>query len=72
MRQGAVGWPTPGSRDRAGRGVVPQRALLLDEPTSALGVEQQHEVLELIGRIRDSGVAVILVSHQDARCDAGL
>ncbi len=38
--------------------------LLLDEPTSALGVEQQHEVLELIGRIRDSGVAVILVSHQ--------
>ncbi|MGH2860449.1 MAG: ATP-binding cassette domain-containing protein [Solirubrobacteraceae bacterium] len=38
--------------------------LLLDEPTSALGVEQQHEVLELVGRIRDSGVAVILVSHQ--------
>ena len=38
--------------------------LLLDEPTSALGVEQQHEVLELIGRIRDSGVAMILVSHQ--------
>ena len=38
--------------------------LLLDEPTSALGVEQQHEVLEPIGRIRDSGVAVILVSHQ--------
>ena len=41
-----------------------RRVLLLDEPTSALGVEQQHEVLELIGRIRDSGVAVILVSHQ--------
>lgn len=41
-----------------------RRVLLLDEPTSALGVEQQHEVLELIRRIRDSGVAVILVSHQ--------
>ncbi len=41
-----------------------QRVLLLDEPTSALGVKQQHEVLELIRRIRDRGVAVVLVSHQ--------
>lgn len=41
-----------------------RRVLLLDEPTSALGVKQQHEVLELIGRIRDRGVAIILVSHQ--------
>lgn len=41
-----------------------RRVLLLDEPTSALGVKQQHEVLELIRRIRDRGVAIILVSHQ--------
>jgi simple sugar transport system ATP-binding protein len=41
-----------------------RRVLLLDEPTSALGVKQQHEVLELIRRIRDRGVAVVLVSHQ--------
>lgn len=41
-----------------------RRVLLLDEPTSALGVEQQHEVLELIRRVRDEGVAVVLVSHQ--------
>jgi simple sugar transport system ATP-binding protein len=41
-----------------------RRVLLLDEPTSALGVKQQHEVLELVRRIRDSGVAVVLVSHQ--------
>jgi len=41
-----------------------RRVLLLDEPTSALGVRQQHEVLELIRRIRDRGVAVVLVSHQ--------
>jgi ABC-type sugar transport system ATPase subunit len=41
-----------------------RRVLLLDEPTSALGVEQQREVLDLIRRIRDDGVAVILVSHQ--------
>jgi simple sugar transport system ATP-binding protein len=41
-----------------------RRVLLLDEPTSALGVEQQHEVLELITRIRGQGVAIVLVSHQ--------
>jgi len=41
-----------------------QHVLLLDEPTSALGVEQQAQVLDLIRRVRDEGVAVILVSHQ--------
>ena len=40
------------------------RVLLLDEPTSALGVAQQREVLDLIRRVRDLGAAVILVSHQ--------
>lgn len=37
--------------------------LLLDEPTAALGVVQTRQVLALIRRVRDSGVAVILVSH---------
>lgn len=41
-----------------------RRVLLLDEPTSALGVEQQREVLDLIRRIRGQGVAIVLVSHQ--------
>lgn len=41
-----------------------RRVLLLDEPTSALGVEQQKEVLELIRRVREQGVAIIFVSHQ--------
>jgi simple sugar transport system ATP-binding protein len=40
------------------------KVLLLDEPTSALGVEQQQQVLDLIRRVRDEGVAVLLVSHQ--------
>lgn len=40
------------------------RVLLLDEPTSALGVEQHAEVLQLVHEARDSGLAVILVSHQ--------
>jgi simple sugar transport system ATP-binding protein len=37
--------------------------LLLDEPTAALGVVQTRHVLDLIRRIRDTGIAVILVSH---------
>ena len=41
-----------------------RRVLLLDEPTSALGVEQQREVLDLIRRIRGQGVVIVLVSHQ--------
>lgn len=41
------------------------RVLLLDEPTAALGVEQQREVLDLIMEVRNSrNMAVILVSHQ--------
>ncbi len=37
--------------------------VLLDEPTAALGVEQTAEVLNLIERLRDKGLAVIIVSH---------
>jgi simple sugar transport system ATP-binding protein len=40
------------------------KVLLLDEPTSALGVEQQEQVLELIRRVRGEGIAVLLISHQ--------
>ena len=37
--------------------------VLLDEPTSALGVEQSQEVLLLIRRLADEGRAIVLVSH---------
>jgi simple sugar transport system ATP-binding protein len=40
------------------------KVLLLDEPTSALGVEQQQLVLDLIRRVSDEGIAVVLISHQ--------
>ena len=40
------------------------KVLLLDEPTSALGVEQQQQVLDMIRRVRDEGIAVLLISHQ--------
>lgn len=37
--------------------------VLLDEPTAALGPEQQRQVLSLVGRLRDQGKAVVIVSH---------
>jgi simple sugar transport system ATP-binding protein len=40
------------------------KVLLLDEPTSALGVEQQQQVLGLVRRVSGEGIAVILISHQ--------
>lgn len=40
-----------------------QRIVLLDEPAAALGVEQARRVLDLIRTLRDSGVAVLLITH---------
>ncbi len=40
------------------------RFVLMDEPTAAISVRQVAEVLDLIRRLRDSGIGVILVSHR--------
>ncbi|TKA08903.1 ATP-binding cassette domain-containing protein [Actinacidiphila oryziradicis] len=37
--------------------------VMMDEPTAALGVAQTQSVLELIRRVADSGIGVILISH---------
>jgi D-xylose transport system ATP-binding protein len=39
------------------------RVVFLDEPTAALGVAQTKQVLELVHRLADQGLAVVLVSH---------
>lgn len=39
------------------------KVVVLDEPTAALGVREGKQVLELIKRLRDTGVPVILISH---------
>jgi D-xylose transport system ATP-binding protein len=39
------------------------RIVLLDEPTAALGVPQTKQVLELIGRLRERGLGVVVISH---------
>ncbi|MUL43511.1 sugar ABC transporter ATP-binding protein [Streptomonospora sp. PA3] len=42
------------------------KVVLLDEPTAALGVAQTAQVLDLIERLRDRGLGVILISHNMA------
>jgi D-xylose transport system ATP-binding protein len=39
------------------------KLIMLDEPTAALGVAQTAEVLNLIERVRDKGLGVIVISH---------
>jgi D-xylose transport system ATP-binding protein len=39
------------------------KVVILDEPTAALGVAQTRQVLELVKRLVDQGLAVVLISH---------
>ncbi len=42
------------------------KVVLLDEPTAALGVAQTRQVLDLVLRLRDRGLGVIIISHNIA------
>lgn len=39
------------------------KLMIMDEPTNNLGVPEQHKVLDLIRKLRDQGVPVILITH---------
>jgi D-xylose transport system ATP-binding protein len=39
------------------------KLVILDEPTAALGVAQTHQVLELVQRLADKGLGVVIISH---------
>ena len=39
------------------------KVLILDEPTSALGVKQTANVLDTINKMRNKGIAVVLITH---------
>ena len=39
------------------------RVVILDEPTAALGVRESRQVLDLVRRLPEQGVAVVLISH---------
>ena len=40
-----------------------RHVVIMDEPTAALGVKQSGMVLDLIRRVRDRGLSVVLISH---------
>jgi D-xylose transport system ATP-binding protein len=42
------------------------KVVILDEPTAALGVEQTAQVLDLVERLRQRGLGVLLISHNMA------
>ena len=42
------------------------KVVLLDEPTAALGVAQTRQVLDLVRRLADQGLGVVLISHNMA------
>lgn len=46
------------------------KVVLLDEPTAALGVAQTAEVLNLVERLRDNGLGVVMISHNMADVQA--
>ena len=39
------------------------KLVILDEPTAALGVAQTEQVLELVRRLGEQGLGVVLISH---------
>ncbi|MET7641017.1 ATP-binding cassette domain-containing protein [Streptomyces sp. NPDC005438] len=46
------------------------KVVILDEPTAALGVEQTAQVLDLVERLRERGLGVLLISHNMADVQA--
>jgi simple sugar transport system ATP-binding protein len=38
--------------------------LIMDEPTAALGITEQQKVLDLVNRLKDQGIGIIIISHQ--------
>ncbi len=40
------------------------RVLVMDEPTTALNTEEVHRLFEVVGKLRDDGLAVVYISHR--------
>ena len=65
-RASSVGMMSGGQRQAiavARTAAFASRAVILDEPTAALGLRESRQVLDLILRMRDEGCAVIVISH---------
>jgi ABC-type sugar transport system ATPase subunit len=65
-RSATVGMMSGGQRQAiavARSSAFASKVVILDEPTAALGLRESRQVLDLIGRLRDHGCAVIVISH---------
>jgi ABC-type sugar transport system ATPase subunit len=65
-RSATVGMMSGGQRQAiavARSSAFATKVVILDEPTAALGLRESRQVLDLIGRLRDHGCAVIVISH---------
>jgi ABC-type sugar transport system ATPase subunit len=63
---GAVGLMSGGQRQAVAvsrAAAFASNVVILDEPTAALGVRESRKVLDLILRLREGGVAIVVVSH---------
>jgi ABC-type sugar transport system ATPase subunit len=63
---GAVGLMSGGQRQAVAvsrAAAFASRVVILDEPTAALGVAQTRQVLELVKRLAQQGLAVVIISH---------
>src|SRR5205807_7378380 len=61
-----VAWLSGGQRQSVAVAKAVQwnsRLVILDEPTAALGVAQTEQVLALVRRLAEKGLAVVLISH---------
>jgi D-xylose transport system ATP-binding protein len=66
QRGASVGMMSGGQRQAiavARTAAFASRAVILDEPTAALGLRESRQVLDLILRLRDEGCAVLVISH---------
>jgi D-xylose transport system ATP-binding protein len=43
--------------------IADNKVVLLDEPTAALGIVQTEQILRMVERLRDRGLAVVVISH---------
>ncbi len=59
-----VGRPASGRGHRPHPSQSNAKIVLMDEPTAAISVRQVAEVLNLIRRLRDQGITVVLISHR--------
>ena len=65
-RAASVGMMSGGQRQAiavARTAAFASKAVILDEPTAALGLRESRQVLDLILRLREEGCAVIVISH---------